>query len=94
MELSQIINEIRSNLVVPLWPHAGKALGLSRGSTYAAAERGQIPTIRIGRVLRVPTRSLEQMLDRATEPTCTSAGNFGSNAINNQKLLRRDETKI
>ena len=85
MELPEIINEIRSNLVVPLWPHAGKALGLSRGSTYAAAERGQIPTIRIGRVLRVPTRSLEQMLDRA-------AGHFGSNAINNQKLLRGDET--
>ena len=92
MELHEIISEIRSNLVVPLWPHAGKALGLSRGSTYSAAERGEIPTIKIGRLLRVPTRALEQMLDRATEPTCTSGGNFGSNAINNQKLFRGDET--
>jgi len=65
MELPEIINEIRSNLVVPLWPHAGRALGLSRGSTYAAAERGEIPTIKIGRLIRVPTRALEQMLDEA-----------------------------
>jgi excisionase family DNA binding protein len=63
MELPEIINEIRSNLVVPLWPHAGKALGLSRGSTYAAAARNEIPTVKFGRLLRVPTRALEQMLD-------------------------------
>ena len=53
------------NFVVPLWPHAGKALGLSRGSTYAAAGRGEIPTIKIGRLLRVPVRALEQMLAEA-----------------------------
>ena len=94
MELHEIISEIRSNLVVPLWPHAGKALGLSRGSTYAAAERGEIPTIRIGRLLRVPVRSLEKMLERAIEPTRTSAENFGSNVIDNYKPIRGDETNI
>ena len=47
-------------------PKAGhKYLGLSRGGSYAAAERGEIPTIRIGRLLRVPVRAMEQMLDAA-----------------------------
>jgi len=74
-------------------PEAGKKyFGLSRDGSYRAAERGEIPTIRVGRLLRVPVRAMERLLDRATEPTCTSAGNFGSNAINNQKLLRGDET--
>ena len=50
-------------------PQAGKRyFNLSRASAYAAAERGEIPTIRIGRLLRVPVRSLERMLDKADEP--------------------------
>ena len=47
-------------------PEAGKRyFNLSRNASYAAAERGEIPTIRIGRLLRVPIRALEQLLDRA-----------------------------
>lgn len=42
---------------------AGKQyFGLGRGSSYAAA-RGDIPTIRIGRMLRVPVKALESMLE-------------------------------
>jgi excisionase family DNA binding protein len=37
-------------------------LRISRGSAYAAARSGQIPTIRIGRRLLVPTEALERML--------------------------------
>jgi hypothetical protein len=49
-------------------PEAGKRYyNLSRNGAYAAAERGEIPTIRIGRLLRVPVRALEKMLDRAGE---------------------------
>lgn len=34
---------------VPLWPHAGQAYGLSRDTTYAAANAGQIPgAIKVG----------------------------------------------
>jgi hypothetical protein len=51
-------------------PEAGKRLaGLSRNGSYAAAARGEIPTIKIGRLLRVPVLALEKMLDRASEPT-------------------------
>jgi Helix-turn-helix domain len=50
-------------------PEAGKRyFGMSRGASYSAAERGEIPTVRIGRLLRVPVRALERMLDRASEP--------------------------
>jgi hypothetical protein len=46
-------------------PEAGKKyFDLSRDSSYRAAGRGEIPTIRIGRLLRVPVRALERMLDQ------------------------------
>lgn len=49
-------------------PEAGKRyLGLSRNAAYAAADRGEIPVIRIGRLLRVPVRAMERLLDRAGE---------------------------
>jgi hypothetical protein len=47
-------------------PEAGRRYyGLSRNASYMAAARGEIPTIRIGRLLRVPIRALERMLDQA-----------------------------
>jgi hypothetical protein len=52
-------------LVVPLWPDAGEALGLSRNCTYHSARRGEIPTVRFGRVLRVPIAALRRMLETA-----------------------------
>lgn len=49
-------------------PEAGRRyFGLCRVSAYAAAARGDFPTIRIGRLLRVPVRALEQMLNKASE---------------------------
>jgi hypothetical protein len=55
-------------------PEAGRRyFGLSRVSAYAAAGRGEIPTIRIGRLLRVPVRALEQMLDKAAESGAAAA---------------------
>jgi hypothetical protein len=45
-------------------PEAGKTyFGLSRNAAYAAAKRGDLPTIRIGKLLRVPVRALEQKLN-------------------------------
>jgi hypothetical protein len=47
-------------------PEAGKRyFDLSRGASYAAAANGQMPTIRIGRLLRVPVTAVERMLERA-----------------------------
>jgi Helix-turn-helix domain len=50
-------------------PEAGKRyFGLCRNAAYDAAARGEIPTIKIGRLLRVPVRALERMIERASEP--------------------------
>ncbi len=39
-------------------PEAGRRyFDLSRNAAYAAAERGEIPTVRIGKLLRVPVRA-------------------------------------
>ena len=51
-------------------PEAGKRyFGLCRNASYEAAARGEIPVVRIGKLLRVPVRALERMLDRAGERT-------------------------
>jgi hypothetical protein len=47
-------------------PEAGaKYLGLARNASYEAAVRGDIPTIRVGKLLRVPVRAMERLLDQA-----------------------------
>jgi excisionase family DNA binding protein len=43
-------------------PEAGRWLGIGRNASYEAARRGEIPTIRIGRLLRVPVVALERKL--------------------------------
>ncbi len=42
---------------------AAKQLGLSRNAGYEAAKRGEIPTIRIGRRLLVPSAAFERLFD-------------------------------
>jgi hypothetical protein len=55
-------------------PAAGKEyFNLSPASSYAAAARGQLPTIRIGRALRVPVVALERMLEEVKPRQQTGA---------------------
>jgi hypothetical protein len=50
-------------------PEAGKLyFSLSRNASYAAAKRGDIPTIKIGKLLRVPIRAMEQQLNATMKP--------------------------
>jgi len=45
-------------------PEAGRRyFGLSRNGSYAATARGEIPTIKVGRLSRVPVRAMERLLD-------------------------------
>jgi hypothetical protein len=47
-------------------PEAGRRyFSLGRNASYEAARRGDIPTIRIGRLLRVPIVALERKLEEA-----------------------------
>ena len=41
---------------------AGSILGISRGGAYEAARRGELPVLRIGRRMVVPTASLLALL--------------------------------
>lgn len=41
---------------------AAQWLGLGRSAAYVAARKGEIPTLRFGRTLRVPTSRLRVML--------------------------------
>ena len=43
-------------------PVAGLALGVGRTAAYTAAVSGEIPTIKIGGKIRVPTAALREML--------------------------------
>ena len=59
-----VASEAREKLVLTV-EEAGALLDLSRSSSYEAARRGDLPTIRIGRRLLVPRRALEKMLEGA-----------------------------
>ena len=46
-------------------PEAGQIyFDLSRNGSYEAAKRGEIPTIRVGRLLRVPVAAMERKLEQ------------------------------
>jgi excisionase family DNA binding protein len=45
-------------------PEAGALIGLSRNGSYDAANRGEIPTIKIGRLLKVPKAAFHRMLEQ------------------------------
>jgi hypothetical protein len=48
-------------------PEAGRLyFDLGRNASYEAARRGDIPTIKIGRLLRVPVVALERLLEATT----------------------------
>lgn len=56
------IESLRGKTTVPLWPDAGRACGLGRNSTYAAAAAGEIPTLRFGKKTVVPVPKLLALL--------------------------------
>ena len=58
-------NDGRVERVVYDVPEAGAKLGLSRNGSYDAAARGEIPTIKIGRLLKVPKVAFDRMLEAA-----------------------------
>lgn len=51
-------------------PEAGSIyFGLSRHGSYKAAARGDLPTIRVGKLLRVPVVAMERKLAEAGQRT-------------------------
>src|SRR5260370_544921 len=54
-------------------PEAGRLLGLSRNASDEAAKRGDIPTLRIGRLLLVPKTPFHRMVEHAATGTAVPA---------------------
>jgi hypothetical protein len=54
-------------------PTAGRVLGIGRDASYAAAARGELPVLRLGRSLRVAVPRLLEMLGASPE-NAASAG--------------------
>jgi excisionase family DNA binding protein len=48
-------------------PEAGAMLGLSRNASYEAAKRGDFPTIKLGKLIRVPKAAFHRLLDTPTK---------------------------
>jgi excisionase family DNA binding protein len=44
---------------------AARVLGISRNTAYDAAKNGQLPTVKIGKRLLVPTAALDRLLQGA-----------------------------
>jgi excisionase family DNA binding protein len=66
------VNELRKLPPVLTVEEAAKILRISRGSAYESVRAGGIPSIRIGRTIRVPTHALLSMLG---EPAAESHPN-------------------
>ncbi len=47
-------------------PEAGRFIGLGRAASYEAARRGQLPTLRFGKRLLVPTAEFRRLLGLET----------------------------
>jgi hypothetical protein len=49
-------------------PFAGAMAGLNRNASYAAAKRGEIPTMSFGRLLKVPKAAWDRILQEGRPP--------------------------
>jgi hypothetical protein len=57
-ELQDLLSEPTADV-----PDVGRiCFGLSRNGSYDAAKRGDFPTIKVGRLLKVPTAALSRLL--------------------------------
>lgn len=65
--------EDRGEKLVYSVAEAGRMLGVSRNAAYEAAARREIPTIRIGKLIKVPKAAFDRLLAGETNPE-TRAG--------------------
>lgn len=60
------LDEARKRLTISV-PEAGELLGVGKDAAYRAAERGEIPTLKIGRRLVVPVAKLLAMVGESDQ---------------------------
>lgn len=78
-------------------PEAGQLLGIGRDAAYAAAARGELPTLQLGRTIRVAVPKLLQLVGLPqtieTEPPATEEAT-DSNSAHSLRLIRRGEVIV
>ena len=68
--MTSIVTPERDDLPATMTsPDAAELLGISRSAGYRGVARGEIPSIRIGRRLLVPTAKLYALLGWLPDPT-------------------------
>lgn len=60
------INDVRDRATLTV-PEVGGLLGMSRDHIYAAVARGDLPSLRVGNLIRVPVPALLTMLGERQE---------------------------
>jgi len=61
-------------VLLDVWPATGELLGISRFQTYEAVKRNDVPSIRVGGRIKVPTAMLLDRLGIMVELTPQPAG--------------------
>lgn len=69
---SDALRQVMSSATVGIVT-AGAALGVGRQASYRGAITGEIPTIRVGREIRVPCAKLLNLLGLPIPPTATGS---------------------
>jgi excisionase family DNA binding protein len=62
MKMQATKRHITADRVTLTIEEVARALGIGRNSAFAAAHRGEIPVLKVGRRLLVPKAALEKML--------------------------------
>ncbi|WP_083913092.1 helix-turn-helix domain-containing protein [Nocardia concava] len=60
-DTQEILARLRTEPTISI-PEYGRLIGVSRASAYVYAREGQIPTIRVGRCVRVPSAAVLRQL--------------------------------
>lgn len=71
MDLQGIQTEEEAPVLTISVEEAGRRLGIGRSLSYDAARLRQIPTIRLGRRLRVPLAAFQRLLECGSVPANT-----------------------
>ena len=51
-------------VLIPVWPDAGKSLGVGRTTVWSLVRSGQLPSVRIGRRRLVPVTAIAEYAKR------------------------------
>jgi hypothetical protein len=60
--VSRALGRYADKATVEVWPALGEIMGWGRSTCYEAVRSGVVPSIRVGKAIRVPTPALAALL--------------------------------